>query len=427
MIPLALKYNKNSVSPGKGSAYCRIVLLISVQLVLFLSLTACDPSAKSSSLTQNNFLKLFSDDTVGKFNRAYRPRTFNFPRDHGPHTDFRQEWWYFTGNVQSTEGQRFGYELSIFRYALKPNRSDIVATDFTITDKPATSRSESSWRSNQIYMAHLAITDIDNKKFYYAERFSRNALGLAGAGVFYKEKLDKDATNLQVWVNDWMVKSVESDVFPVRLSASAENFSINLVLNQNKPIVLQGKDGFSVKGDKSGNASYYYSITRMLTIGNMVIDGRNLTVSGYSWLDREWSSILLEDGQQGWDWFALQLDDDRDIMFTMLRRDDNTLDKHSRGIIVNRDGTAKPLLVDDVKIEVIRHWKSRHSGVSYPAAWKISIPSESLVLQITPAVDDQELNLSVRYWEGAVKVSGKIGENRNDIITGKGCSELVGN
>ncbi|MGD8886535.1 MAG: carotenoid 1,2-hydratase, partial [Gammaproteobacteria bacterium] len=203
------------------------------------------------------------------------------------------------------------------------------------------------------------------------------------------------------------------------------DFGISLVLKKSKPVVLQGDKGFSVKGDKPGNASYYYSITRMITVGSVTVGGKKYSITGNSWLDREWSTSRLEDDQQGWDWFALQLDDQREIMFYALRRKDGSMDIHSAGTIVDKDGTTHKLEQNDVNIQVLRHWQSPHSDINYPAGWIIEIPSQSLELQVTPAINDQELNLTVRYWEGAVKVSGKYSDS-NKIVAGKGYVELAG-
>ena len=396
-----------------------------VLLILFLILQGCGQSetvAHSDSLALRDAL---ANNLTGNYALVHSARKFNFPRDHAAHPEYRQEWWYFTGNVQSTSGQRYGYELTFFRVALNPPAQEIIAPNSAISTSTSQSSDVSSWRTNHIYMAHLAITDIDNKKFYYAEQFSRDAMGLAGAGIFFKERLEGDTTQLKVWVNDWSIESVGRTVFPLQLSAKTDDFSINLVLNKTKPIVLQGDNGLSVKGDKPGNASYYYSITRMESVGSVTVGKEKVSVSGNSWFDREWSTSQLEPEQEGWDWFALQLDDNREIMFYSLRRKDGSLDIHSAGSIVDENGSSKRLAVNEVQIEVIRQWTSRNSNITYPAGWKISIPSESLELQVTPAIPDQELNTTVRYWEGSVKVSGKYKSN-NQIVAGKGYVELAG-
>ena len=391
--------------------------LIFVLLVAALIWTGCDNIGRPVETKPISLADALGGELTGKFESVHRERKFNFPHDHAAHKDYRHEWWYFSGNVQSLKGHRFGYELTFFRIAL--NSPDTLAA-------LANSRVQSSsWRANNVYLAHLAVTDIDNNKFYYTEKFSRDALGLAGAGIVFKERIDGDSTQLKVWVDDWSAESLGNSVFPIQLSAKTNDFEISLSLKKTKPIVLQGENGLSVKGNKPGNASYYYSISRMVTTGSITVKGESSSVSGYSWLDREWSSSQLEAEQAGWDWFSLQLDDNREVMFYQLRRKDGSFDTNSAGIIVDESGKSRYLSANEVTVEVLRHWRSPHSQINYPAGWKITIPSESLELQVTPAIPDQELNLTVRYWEGAVKISGKY-KNNNQIVAGKGYVELAG-
>jgi predicted secreted hydrolase len=396
-------------------------------------LTACDqqqtdhPSG-GDKFSVSDLLALKGNDN---FTKAVDERKFNFPRDHAAHPDFRQEWWYFTGNVQTSEGRRYGYELTFFRIALHPQKPDAGVTQVVELGAVSSGQNnktgdKSSWRTNQVYMAHLTLSDIENNKFYDGEQFSRDAMGLAGASVYFNEKITGESTQLKVWLNDWSAKSTGNNVFPITIKASAEDFGIKLTLEQSKPIVLQGNNGLAVKGDNPGNASYYYSITRMATSGEVEIGAEKFTVSGNSWFDREWSTSQLEPEQEGWDWYSLQLDDNRDIMFYSMRRKDGSLDLHSAGALVEGDGQVKYLAANEVNIEVIRQWHSNATNITYPAGWKIYIPSETLELQVTPSIDDQELNnTAVRYWEGSVKISGKY-KNNNRIVAGKGYVELAG-
>jgi predicted secreted hydrolase len=406
----------HSILPGHKELLLKGLptLFLVVSIIL---LSGCDISKQPTQNSSMTLAEAMGSEVSGNYQRAHKERKFNFPRDHGAHPGFRQEWWYLSGNVQSLEGHRFGYELTFFRVALN-SREDLVGSS---GPKVKTS----SWRANNIYMAHFAVTDIDNNKFYYAEKFSRDALGLAGAGVFFKERIEGDSTQLKVWLDDWSVESVGNSIFPIQLLANSDDFSISLELDKTKPIVLQGENGLSIKGNKPGNASYYYSVSRMVTTGSITVNDEKSSISGYSWLDREWSTSQLEPEQAGWDWFALQLDDNREIMFYSLRKKDGSLDLHSAGMLIEEDGESHYLKVNDVSIEVLRHWRSPHSNINYPAGWKITLPSESLVLQVTPAIADQELNMTVRYWEGAVKVSGKY-RNTNQIVAGKGYVELAG-
>jgi hypothetical protein len=228
---------------------------------------------------------LLGSDAEAAFARALEPREFSFPADHGPHPDFRNEWWYVTGNLDSDDGRRFGYELTIFRFALAP-------------EPPA---SASQWRTNQVYIAHLAVTDADKDRFFVAQRYARGALGLAGA----------EAEPFKVWADDWSIAEERPGSW--RLAADDGEFAIDVSLSAQKAPVLNGVDGLSQKSSEPGNASYYYSITRLGTEGRVRIDGREFGVSGLSWLDREWSTSALADDQVGWDWFALQFSDGSDL------------------------------------------------------------------------------------------------------------------
>lgn len=334
-------------------------------------------------------------DSAG-YQRAYAPRPFQFPADHGPHPEFRNEWWYVTGNLADNAGRSFGYQLTIFRIALSP------------TAPPA----DSSWRVNQVYMGHFALTDVANNRHYGFERFSRGALGLAGA----------QATPFRVWLEDWALTGGESDLFPLRLRAREGDIALDLTLDAGKPAVLQGDQGLSQKSAEPGNASYYYSHTRMPTQGTVSVAGQSFTVSGASWLDREWSTSALGPDQSGWDWFALQLDDGRDLMFYRLRRQDGGMDSFSKGILVATDGQPRLLRGNDVQLQPLGQWVSPHTSDRYPSGWRLRLPAEHLDLTVTPKVADQEMRLTVRYWEGAVAVSGQA---RDRPVTGQGYLEMT--
>ena len=207
-----------------------------------------------------------------------------------------------------------------------------------------------------------------------------------------------------------------------RLQASAGEIAIDLTLVPQKPPVLNGVNGLSQKAAMAGNASYYYSITRLETDGTVLIGDDELNVSGLSWLDREWGSSALSADQEGWDWYALQLSDGSDLMFYNLRRNDGSQDIHSAGTLTLADGTPVHLSKDDLIIEVLDTWQSPR-GDRYPIAWHIAVPQYNLNLTIDPVVDAQELVTTVRYWEGAVDVGG---ERNGAAITGRGYVELTG-
>ena len=343
---------------------------------------------------------LGSDDP--RFPKAIEPRAFRFPEDHGPHLRYRNEWWYLTGNLDDRNGRRFGYELTIFRFALAP-------------DSP---ESTSAWRSNQVYIGHLALTDPEEERFLVAEKFSRAAAGLAGAA----------GRPFRVWIDDWQIDTEPNDQRATdddrvwRLRAGDDRFSLNLELEPSKPPVLNGVDGLSRKSDEPGNASYYYSLTRLLTRGELMLDGRRYPVSGASWLDREWSSSALAADQVGWDWFALQLDNDYELMFYNLRLRNGSQDPNSAGTLTAPDGTARKIAADALDLDVLDTWQSPAGG-TYPAHWQIRVPAEGLELEVVPVLADQELFTTVRYWEGAVDVRGTA---RGRPISGRGYVELTG-
>jgi predicted secreted hydrolase len=319
-----------------------------------------------------------SDDAG--FERALRARPFRFPEDHGPHPQFRDEWWYWTGNLAGPGGRHIGYELTIFRSALAPGTPD---------------RRASAWRARQIYMAHLAVTDVEGERFYAFEQTSRSALGLAGATV----------APFHVWVEDWSAASDSGELTPFHLRAARPDAGIDLVLGPGKPIVLQGDRGLSQKGQLPGNASYYYSIPRLPTSGTVTLKGQRFEVTGESWMDREWSTSALEPGDVGWDWFALQLDDQRELMFFRLRQKDGSASPQSAGTLVDAAGAVRRLTRGEVDIETLSKWKSPHSGAEYPSSFRLRVPGAGLDCEIAPLLRDQELNLTFRYWEGAVRAT----------------------
>ena len=349
------------------------------------------------------------------FPAVTEPRPFTFPADHGPHPEYRNEWWYFTGNLDGASGRRFGFELTLFRFALTP--AEPVSAD------------ASRWRTNQVYIGHFAITDAANEAFYVTERYARGALGLAGAA----------AEPFRVWLGDWFVKALPrlkglpaaepgpaAEDVPERehwlLHATDEGMGLTLSLDASKPPVKNGIDGLSRKSDEAGNASYYYSIPRLAATGTVTLDGHTEDVTGLAWLDREWGSSALADDQQGWDWFALQLSDGSDLMFYNLRRDDGSRDPASAGTYIDAQGNGSYLGAAEVTIRERDHWTNAR-GDRYPVAWSLAVPSLELSLEIDPLIEAQELVTRVRYWEGAVDVRGtRAGRD----VSGRGYVELTG-
>lgn len=367
----------------------RHLLVIIVAVVL----GACDISQTPSRGTDHVPVEQRMAATPDPgFARAVQPRAFSFPDDHGPHPDFATEWWYFTGNLADTAGRRFGYQLTLFRVGLKPGEAP----------------HDSDWRAHQLYMGHLAISDIDREQHHSEERFSRAAAGLAGA----------KADPLEVWLGGWSITGVTQQTFPLRLRADGEQIALDLTLERGpRPIVLQGERGLSRKSAAPGNASYYYSFTRLPTRGTLRVGDRQFSVDGDSWFDREWSSSALASDQAGWDWFALHLDDGSELMYYQMRGVDGRPQRFSKGIFLDRDGQRHDLSSTDVVLTPRRSWRA-DDDTDYPVAWQLTLPAHGIDLNVDAAFDAQEMRHTVRYWEGAVVVSG--------THAGRGYLELSG-
>jgi len=352
--------------------------------------------------------------------QALAPVPLKFPFDQGPHPDFRQEWWYLTGNLNSAQGERFGFELTIFRFALAPDtKSEEIG---------ARSGAESSWRTRQIYLGHFAVTDVARQRFRFATKLSRGALQLAGA----------QADPFRVWVHDWQIAQIAApaevaarppapmhstaDEGTWRVQAGGRGYALSLTARPLMPPVLNGQHGLSRKSGEPGNATYYYSIPRVAVQGTILRDGRPLQVHGLAWLDREWGSGSLGPQEIGWDWFGLQLGDGSCLMFYSLRDRGGAEDPYSAGTWVDPQGRARPLSRTDVHIEVLEYWTNSR-GTRYPSRWRLVMPALGLDVDVHPVLADQELVTSPKYWEGAVDISGS---RAGRPIAGRGYVELVG-
>ena len=369
-------------------------LITTLALALLLGGCAAAPAPQAGQISVTEALR--SANAAG-FAKATAPRAFSFPHDHGPHQEFATEWWYYTGNLADAGGRRFGFQLTFFRIGLTP--------------KPA--QRASAWGAANIYMAHFALSDIAGQRFFAFDRFSRDAAGLAGA----------QGDPFRVWLEGWRAEGPPGAALPMRLQAAQGDAAIDLTLGGGKPPVLQGDRGLSQKSAEPGNASYYYSLTRMPTSGSVRVAGETFAVTGLSWMDREWSTSLLAENVAGWDWFALQLDDGRDLMYFQLRQRGGGADAYSSGALIDAAGASAALRRDDTQLEVLGSWQSPRTGARYPAGWRLRVPSQSLDLTITPALAEQELVLATIYWEGAVTISGTAG---GQPIAGRGYVELTG-
>jgi len=392
-----------------------LVALLVVLAVIYLLKLRRPPAAAPAFSIQD----VLAIPDSSEFKRVLGPEPILFPRDHGPHPDYRSEWWYLTGHLRAEEGEEFGFQFTLFKNG--------------VTARPA--RRASAWAVDQVYMAHFALTDVSRRKFHSLEHFSRGEPGLAGAA----------ADPWHFWLGSWQVIQTGSNPLTLRLEAAEGQVALDLRLENRKPVVLQGDQGFSRKGIGPGQASFYYSLTRLAVSGSIHIDGRRLAVTGQAWMDREWGTTQLAAHLAGWDWFSLQLDDGREIMYYQLRQHDGSADTLSRGVVVDAAGCTIPLASAETTLEVTQWWTSP-AGRRYPGRWRMTLPGAGIQLDIEPLLADQEWNRSIRYWEGAVRVQGlqnaaaKIihtpgktaergpgsGDGINQQLAGRGYVELTG-
>ena len=329
---------------------------------------------------------------------------YQFPRDHFTHDDFRTEWWYATGQVRTAEGRRFGYQFTIFRRGVRPPE-----------DRAAVA---SRWVVDHLPLGHFALTDITGQRFYYDQRLERGAFGRAG---FAAERSEEKRL---AWVGDWEIALVEGGSFSIK--ASQTGAVLDLKLEPTRTPLINGEGGVSQKSAGVGNASHYYSMTRLKTTGTVMVDGAAQAVSGLSWLDREWATNQLGDDQVGWDWISLHLADGSDLMLYQLRRKDGSVDPFSSGTLLNAQGVSRHLAQADFSLTPVsgKTWTSKKSGGTYPIAWRVEIPSESLILEVSALLPEQELALDpVAYWEGAVEAQGT---RHGQPVGGEGYLEMTG-
>lgn len=314
---------------------------------------------------------------------------FAFPRDHGAHPEFRSEWWYLTAVLKTDDGRLFGTQFTLFRQGLTPR-------------EPAAESPEgaAAWRTGQIYMAHTAVSDVATQNHLHAERIVRGHPALAGV----------TASPFSAYLEGWQLASLSTDFWPLELTVETADFDVALSLTGTKPVVRQGERGLSHKGPD--NASYYYSIPRIRAEGTVRVGGDQHAVKGLAWLDREWSTSVLAPEYAGWDWFALHLDDGRDLMAFRLRRVDGAPDPYGAGKLVTADGQSTTLSATDFTLAVKDTWRG------WPLHWELRLHDERFDIEAT--FEDQIMDTSVRYWEGVVMVSAE-GEP-----AGTGYMELTG-
>jgi len=328
------------------------------------------------------FLLLIVANLSAQYRSALPGYRYVFPRDHFDHPEFQTEWWYYTGNLRDTQGRELGFELTFFRQGVDR------------TAPPAT------WAVRDVYLAHLALTDITGKQFFHAERLNRAGPGLAGVAE----------SAGRIWNGNWQVKWMSATT--MELQAIDPRFSLNLKLESRKPPVIHGENGVSQKAQGLGRASHYVSLTRLAVTGEVKLGDEVRSVTGQAWMDHEFFTHQLESEQVGWDWMSLQLNDGRELMVFQLRRRDGRVDPFSSGTLIERDG--RTVRLSKIRMTPGRRWNG------YPVEW--TVEAAGLKLFVKTRLDQQELvsaqPQSPTYWEGAVAITGDA--------TGVGYLEMTG-
>lgn len=313
--------------------------------------------------------------------RALTPVPMDFPRDHHAHPDYKTEWWYFTGNLTDTDGQRIGFQFTLFRQGISA---------------PGTPLPDSAWAVRDFGFGHAALSLPAGKSFVFDQVLERGSLGSAefpAAG--------NSENGLLAKVGDWTVALGPDGNF--HMQAHGSDFSINLRASADSLPLLHGEHGLSRKAMAPGHASHYYSLPRLATTGTITCMGKKHEVRGMTWLDREWASSPLAKDQVGWDWFALQFNDGRDLMVYQMRRADGSRDPSSHGTLRLANGTGIHLDAKAITLTPTRWWRSPRSSGNYPVEWTLSIPDHGVHMRVSAVQDNQELALQpVTYYEGAI-------------------------
>jgi predicted secreted hydrolase len=323
---------------------------------------------------------------------------YEFPRDNFNHPGFQTEWWYYTGNVRASDGHRFGFELTFFRQAV--SREQVK---------------QDTWDLRDFYLAHLALSDLDDKAFYHSERTNRHGPGIAGI----------DEKRRQIWNGNWNATWNGNDQL---LQAVDDHFSFTLTLHPEKAPVIHGENGVSQKAEGAGRASHYISLTRLNTKGNIRLDGKNFAVEGLAWMDHEFFTHQLEKDQVGWDWFSVQLNDNTELMLYRIRRADGSIDPYSAGTYIDSSGRSTHLHNEDFSLLTAKEtWKSPITAAMYPVKWRIQVPKLEIELEVTTPLESQELagqsKVIPNYWEGAIDLKGT--KVKSDV-KGVGYLEMTG-
>ena len=341
---------------------------------------------------------LILNPLAAQYRTAVPGYRFEFPRDYFDHPDFQTEWWYYTGNLKSANGHRYGFELTFFRQAVSREPAQAAA-----------------WDMKDIYLTHLALSDLDGQKFYQSERMNRAGPGIAGV----------NASRARIWNGNWQVQWEGADQ---KLQAIDTQFQLHLTLHPEKPPVIHGENGVSQKSEGAGHASYYFSLTRLAASGKLSLNGETLEISGLAWMDHEFFTHQLDSNQVGWDWLSLQLEDHTELMLFRIRRKDGSLDPFSAGTYVDARGKSTHLRANDFILKPLaENWTSPATHATYPIAWRITVPKLEIELEAHSALAAQELTgktkIAPSYWEGAIHLEGHHGKSP---LGGVGYLEMTG-
>lgn len=305
-----------------------------------------------------------------------RATVLSFPQDHGPHPDFRIEWWYLTANLEGPDGTPYGLQWTLFRTAISPSEAE-------------------GWQSPQLWMGHAAITTPD--RHLVAERLARGGVGQAGVTV------GGDAP-FRAWIDDWQMLSTAPEgrdaLSALTLTARGPEFGYEVRLQAEGPLVLQGDRGFSVKSD-GGQASHYYSQPFYRLAGRLDLPEGAVEVTGQAWLDREWSSQPLSPDQTGWDWFSLSFETGEKLMGFVLR---DAGDGFTSGTWITADGRTVPLDPGSLQAEPLA--LATVADREVPVAWRLTLPQRGLDVTLSALNRNAWMATSIPYWEGPVVISG---------------------
>lgn len=366
--------------------------MIFMMVVTFVTVTCDHNEAPKES---NDFAVLAQQAEA--YTQASPGRQLVFPQDHGPHPDYRIEWWYLTANLHDKDDRVYGIQWTLFRVATRANDEK----------NPSTNRLK-----DQLFMAHMAISTTDGHLSFQRYARSGESLQTTRSGV--------TASPFSAWLDDWTLQSTGSQWLPLQVRARQDEHSFDLHLQSDKPLVLQGDAGFSQK-HAEGGGSHYYSQPFLKATGELHLDGQTIEVSGDAWLDREWGSQFLHPGQVGWDWFSIHLDSGEKLMLFQLREraDSKSGDRFLYGALISPDGTQTRLDTTQILLEASH--VTRVQNRDLPLQWTIDLPHVNRHMTVTALHPDQWMNVDFPYWEGVISVTGQGPGN-----SGMGYMELTG-